>query len=179
VAQGLPRGERLDRAAPHGDQGPQDPARLSPDGSPESGACGGLRSAAMAMVGHRTESIYRRYAIVDEAMLREGAEKLQRLHDQVIRSSPLTRLRTVPTPSQRAESRGLIGRGTARQSRENAEAGMVGWDGIEPPTPGFSVRSRRRRARLTLSTSVVRESQESLRRPWFRQRAPVEHVVTG
>lgn len=34
------------------------------------------RSAAMKMVGHRTESIYRRYAIVDEAMLREGAEKL-------------------------------------------------------------------------------------------------------
>jgi hypothetical protein len=27
------------------------------------------------MVSHRTEAIYRRYAIVDEAMLREGAEK--------------------------------------------------------------------------------------------------------
>ncbi len=27
------------------------------------------------MVGHRTESIYRRYAIVDEAMLKEGAVK--------------------------------------------------------------------------------------------------------
>ncbi len=34
------------------------------------------RSAAMAMVGHKTEAIYRRYAIVDEAMLREGAAKL-------------------------------------------------------------------------------------------------------
>lgn len=33
------------------------------------------RSTAMAMVSHRTEAIYRRYAIVDEAMLREGAEK--------------------------------------------------------------------------------------------------------
>jgi len=31
------------------------------------------RSTAMKMVGHRTESIYRRYAIVDEAMLKEGA----------------------------------------------------------------------------------------------------------
>ena len=30
----------------------------------------------MAMVGMRTESIYRRYAIVDEAMLREGGDKL-------------------------------------------------------------------------------------------------------
>jgi hypothetical protein len=32
----------------------------------------------MLMVGHRTEAIYRRYAIVDEAMLREGAAKLAR-----------------------------------------------------------------------------------------------------
>jgi integrase len=38
------------------------------------------RSAAMKMVGHRTESIYRRYAIADEAMLREGAAKLSALH---------------------------------------------------------------------------------------------------
>jgi hypothetical protein len=30
----------------------------------------------MKMVGHKTESIYRRYAIVDDAMLREGAAKL-------------------------------------------------------------------------------------------------------
>jgi hypothetical protein len=38
------------------------------------------RSTAMAMVGHRTESIYRRYAIVDEAMRREGAAKLSAFH---------------------------------------------------------------------------------------------------
>src|SRR5206468_10029026 len=36
------------------------------------------RSTAMRMVGHKTEAIYRRYAIVDEAMLWEGAEKLAR-----------------------------------------------------------------------------------------------------
>jgi integrase len=34
------------------------------------------RSTAMAMVGHQTESIYRRYAIVDEAMHREAAALL-------------------------------------------------------------------------------------------------------
>jgi integrase len=34
------------------------------------------RSTAMAMVGHKTESIYRRYAIVDEQMYREAAAKL-------------------------------------------------------------------------------------------------------
>lgn len=38
------------------------------------------RSAAMAMVGHRTESIYRRYAIADETMLKEGAVKLAAFH---------------------------------------------------------------------------------------------------
>jgi hypothetical protein len=43
--------------------------------------CAGVsRSAAMKMAGHKTESIYRRYAIVDEAMLREGAEKLAAFH---------------------------------------------------------------------------------------------------
>ena len=41
---------------------------------------GGPMSTAMKMVGHQTDSIYRRYAIVDEAMLKEGAEKLAALH---------------------------------------------------------------------------------------------------
>ncbi|HKW00738.1 MAG TPA: tyrosine-type recombinase/integrase [Vicinamibacterales bacterium] len=34
------------------------------------------RSVAMSIVGHKTESIYRRYAIVDEAMQREAAVRL-------------------------------------------------------------------------------------------------------
>ena len=37
---------------------------------------GVARTTAMHMVGHKTEAIYRRYAIQDEAMLREGAAKL-------------------------------------------------------------------------------------------------------
>jgi hypothetical protein len=37
---------------------------------------GVARSTAMSMVGHKTESIYRRYAIVDEAMQREAATRL-------------------------------------------------------------------------------------------------------
>jgi hypothetical protein len=32
----------------------------------------------MKMVGHKTESMYRRYAIADESMLSEAGEKLQR-----------------------------------------------------------------------------------------------------
>jgi integrase len=36
------------------------------------------RSVAMAMVGHQTEEVYTRYAIVDEAMIREAAVKMNR-----------------------------------------------------------------------------------------------------
>jgi integrase len=38
------------------------------------------RSAAMKMTGHLTETVYRRYAIVDENMMREASEKLAALH---------------------------------------------------------------------------------------------------
>jgi integrase len=37
------------------------------------------RSTAMAMVGHKTETIYRRYAIQDEGMLRDVAARLDRV----------------------------------------------------------------------------------------------------
>ena len=36
----------------------------------------------MKMVGHATESIYRRYAIQDEAMLREASAKLEAWTDE-------------------------------------------------------------------------------------------------
>ncbi len=38
------------------------------------------RSVAMKLTGHKTESVYRRYAIADEAALQEGVEKLAALH---------------------------------------------------------------------------------------------------
>lgn len=40
------------------------------------------RSAAMKMVGHRTEAMYRRYAIVDEAVLKDAGAQLAELHSQ-------------------------------------------------------------------------------------------------
>jgi integrase len=41
------------------------------------------RSVAMKLTGHKTEAVYRRYAIVAEADLREGAAKLAALHAAV------------------------------------------------------------------------------------------------
>jgi integrase len=38
------------------------------------------RSAAMKLTGHKTEAVYRRYAITDSAMLQEAALKLAVLH---------------------------------------------------------------------------------------------------
>ena len=43
------------------------------------------RSTAMAMVGHKTEAIYRRYAIVDHEMLKEGAAKLAAFSEAMAR----------------------------------------------------------------------------------------------
>jgi integrase len=39
------------------------------------------RSDAMSMVGHKTQSVYQRYAISDEKSQKEAATKLQRLHE--------------------------------------------------------------------------------------------------
>ncbi len=39
------------------------------------------RSVAMKLTGHKTEAVYRRYAIASASELREGVVKLARLHD--------------------------------------------------------------------------------------------------
>jgi integrase len=50
------------------------------------------RSAAMEMVGHETEAIYRRYAIADEVSLREAGTKLAALHDSERRPQTSTQI---------------------------------------------------------------------------------------
>ncbi len=105
------------------------------------------RSTAMKMVGHKTESIYRRYAIVDEAMLKEGATKLQTLHDaqstaaKVIPLADAVRAQRVRSSTGRVRGRTHEPRGqrVTPKSARVEEEGLVGRDGIEPPTPGFSV----------------------------------------
>lgn len=64
--------------------------------APASGAARNLqragipRSTAMKMVRHKAESIYRRYAIVDGAMLKEGAAKRQTLDEAQVPAAPVT-----------------------------------------------------------------------------------------
>jgi integrase len=48
------------------------------------------RSVAMKLIGHKTESIYRRYAIVAEADLREAGVKLSALADSVQKGQATT-----------------------------------------------------------------------------------------
>jgi integrase len=49
------------------------------------------QSAAMKLTGHLTAEVYRRYAIVDEAMLKEGVAKLATLHHAERRRRTLAR----------------------------------------------------------------------------------------
>ena len=64
------------------------------------------RSTAMAMVGHKTESIYRRYAIVDEQMHREAAAKLDAWHIEQQAKAEAARKGQV----KRLEKRGAAGK---------------------------------------------------------------------
>src|SRR5262249_13066110 len=79
------------------------------------------RSTAMRLVGHKTESVYRRYWIREEVMLREGAAKIPAYTGNRL-GKVLGKVKQV------------LGDGVSQLGET-----MVGRDGIEPPTPGFSV----------------------------------------
>ena len=100
----------------------------------------------MKMVGHKTEAIYRRYAIADETMLREGAAKLEALlaaQRGAFRVVVPLRNDKVSTKSAGVETvrEGL----SVAEITERIRSQVVGRDGIEPPTPGFSVLNLNRR----------------------------------
>ncbi len=82
---------------------------------------GVARSTAMKMVGHKTESIYRRYAIVDETMLKEGAAKLQALHEAQASATPVIPLTTAVTTKRVGPSTGRVSSAQrARRARGGA-----------------------------------------------------------
>jgi integrase len=60
------------------------------------------RSVAMKLTGHKTESVYRRYAIVSEADLSDGLKRLAMLHDRDARALEQSRTVTVLSQSLRA-----------------------------------------------------------------------------
>ena len=94
----------------------------------------------MKMVGHKTEAIYRRYAIADETMLREGAAKLEALL-QAQRGAfrVVVPLRTGKVSAKSAGGDMPLEGVSVAELTEKMMSEMVGRDGIEPPTPGFSV----------------------------------------
>ena len=54
------------------------------------------RSAAMKLTGHKTEAVYRRYAITDSAMLQEAAVKLAALHSSEANSQSSDKVKALP-----------------------------------------------------------------------------------
>ncbi len=92
------------------------------------------RSVAMKLTGHKTESVYRRYAIVAEADLAEGVKKLAALHA----ASAGTTRTVIPLPARSgtvvAQSAGcgdIDGRSQAGVTADGIGAGR----GSRTPTP--------------------------------------------
>jgi hypothetical protein len=119
---------------------------------------------AMAMVGHRTESIYRRYAIVAESDLRAGAEKLAALHATqaeaprvVVPSADARSASAEPSPStKRAQFGERVATGAARVAEKvlkglrksgGQSQNRTGDTGIFRPAEGADARALLRRDR--------------------------------
>jgi hypothetical protein len=78
----------------------------------------------MKLVGHKTESIYRRYAITDEAMLQEAGAKLSAFHRSWVK---------VGSKSGDTEAREQIS-----ESSSDEEVELEAASGLEPESRGFA-----------------------------------------
>jgi hypothetical protein len=86
----------------------------------------GVRSAAMKLVGHKTESIYRRYAITDEAMLQEAGAKLSAFRRSWVRVG--------------SKSDGADASDQSSEASKDEEVGLEAASGLEPESRGFAER---------------------------------------
>lgn len=95
---------------------------------------GGPRSVAAAIVGHKTESVYRRHAVVDEALQREAAPRL----DACAQSPRLGRFSTFEPIRRRARRTSGKDAPACRFDRLGTEHVQVHTDGLElgPSIPG-------------------------------------------
>ena len=85
------------------------------------------RSFVMQISGHKTESIYRRYAIVAERDIADGLRRVAAFQNRVARAATEGQMRDSRVPSWVPLASQVV-------------EGVVAWDGVEPPTRGFSVR---------------------------------------
>jgi hypothetical protein len=81
---------------------------------------------AMQMVGHKTESIYRRYAIVSEGDRQDAAEKLAVLHKREAKGSrtvlPLAEVKS----REKIKTRTASGKVSGKSAGDTAGAMMQG-----------------------------------------------------
>ena len=94
------------------------------------------RSVAMQLIGHKTESIYRRYAIVAEADLRDGEAKLtafMKNHDEKKNRDKTGTIHPMPAPPTGSQT-------PARSHGVQTSCNGMARGRIELPTRGFSVR---------------------------------------
>jgi hypothetical protein len=122
------------------------------------------RSVAMKLTGHKTEAVYRRYAIVSDAALRDAADKLAAI------AGPGTGTTTGTVT--------MIRRAAAETVSPQAIDLVAEGEGFEPPRAsrpgGFQVRTA---PAFTMSSSVVIVTYHAFARPARRAQStvPTDH----
>jgi hypothetical protein len=94
----------------------------------------------MKMIGHNTQSIYQRYAIADESMLKDAAIKLAGLHAQDLKEKKNSHRLEVGKKWESGEAKWSLVERVEIEGCLIPKGLNVARDGIEPPTRGFSVR---------------------------------------
>src|SRR5437867_1432068 len=127
----------------------------------------------MKLTGHKTEAVYRRYAIVSEADLAAGVERLATLHGSLAKATrtvvPMEEARQARTATVQPQSGGETGSADTRPPTLSPRSDEVPRRGVEPLHPC----GRRILSPLRLPVPPPRRSPERsrfVRRPPARGR---------